>query len=195
MAERLVPAPHVVTQVNYYTARVSAKVDPGAPARQQLYLDALATEPKVRIYFGRFLFSQKWAKLVIPPDARPQPYTWTAPLPVMVWVHKIEEKGSDVNLASHLVRDAFTGQFEQALVISNDTDLVEPIRIATAEAKKRVGIVASRRHKPGEAPVPSPSLLKVASFPLYLDNAHLVQFPSPLRVSKGKTITKPPTWV
>jgi hypothetical protein len=41
------------------------------------------------------------------------------------------------------------GQFEQALVISNDTDLVEPIRIATAEAKKRVGIVAPRRHKPG----------------------------------------------
>jgi uncharacterized LabA/DUF88 family protein len=115
----------------------------------------------------------------------------------MVKVHKIEEKGSDVNLASHLVRDALTAKFDQALVISNDTDLVEPIRIATAEAGKRVGIVAPRRHKPGEAPVPSPSLQAVASFTLYLDNAHLArsQFPNPLPLPNGKLIRKPPTWV
>jgi hypothetical protein len=113
----------------------------------------------------------------------------------MVKIHKIEEKGSDVNLASHLVRDALTGQFEQALVISNDTDLVEPIRIAAAKAP--VGIVAPRRHRPGEAPVPSPSLARVASFVLYLDNPHLFQsqFPDSLRLANGKIITKPPTWV
>jgi len=197
MAEQLAPAPHIITQVNFYTARVSAKIDAGAPARQQIYFDALSTEPLVKIHYGRFLFGDKWAKLFIPADTRPQPYTWTVPLPVMVKVHKIEEKGSDVNLASHLVRDAITGAFDQALVISNDTDLVEPIRIATAEANKRVGIVAPRRHKFGEPPVPAPSLERVSSFTLYLDNPHLMraQFPDPLRLPNGTEIRKPPTWI
>jgi hypothetical protein len=113
----------------------------------------------------------------------------------MVKIGKIEEKGSDVNLASHLVRDALIGRFEQALVISNDTDLVEPIRIAAIRAP--VGIVAPRRHKTGEAPVPSPSLERVASFVLYLDNTHLArsQFADPLTLENGKIIRKPPSWV
>jgi len=116
-------------------------------------------------------------------------------VPAMVKVDKIEEKGSDVNLARHLVRDALIGRFDQALVISNDTDLVEPIRIAAKRAP--VGIVAPRRHKTGEAPVPSPSLARVASFTLYLDNTHLAQsqFPDPLRLANGKMIKKPPSWV
>jgi len=50
----------------------------------------------------------------------------------------MEEKGSDVNLACHLVNDAWAGRFDAAVVISNDTDLVEPIRIVTQELKKNV---------------------------------------------------------
>ncbi len=41
----------------------------------------------------------------------------------MVQVAKVEEKGSDVNLASHLVRDALLNHFDEALVLSNDTDM------------------------------------------------------------------------
>jgi uncharacterized LabA/DUF88 family protein len=195
MSERLAPAPNVITRVNYYTARVSARIDPGGPRRQQLYLDALASEPLVRVHYGRFLFSDKWAKLFTPPDARPPGYLWTQPPPVMVRIYKVEEKGSDVNLASHLIYDAMTNQFDQAFVISNDTDLVEPIRIVVQEVGKRVGIVAPRRARQGEPPVPSPSLAAVASFTLYLDNHHLVQFPSPLTLPDGRQITKPAGWV
>lgn len=43
--------------------------------------------------------------------------------------HGFEEKGSDVNLASHLVRDTFRKQFEVAVLITNDSDLAEPVRI------------------------------------------------------------------
>ena len=53
--------------------------------------------------------------------------------PVMAQVCTMEEKGSDVNLAVHLVNDAWAGRFEAAAVLSNDTDLVEPIRIVTQE--------------------------------------------------------------
>lgn len=45
-------------------------------------------------------------------------------------VLSMEEKGSDVNLASHLLIDAFRHDCEMAIVLTNDTDLVEPIRLA-----------------------------------------------------------------
>ena len=38
-----------------------------------------------------------------------------------VWVGKTEEKGSEVNLASHLLRDAFSKN-----LITDDSDLAEP---------------------------------------------------------------------
>jgi hypothetical protein len=44
-----------------------------------------------------------------------------------VQVIKTEEKGSDVNLATHLLHDAHMGRFEVAVVLSNDSDLLEPI--------------------------------------------------------------------
>ena len=55
-------------------------------------------------------------------------------MPVLVF--KVEEKGSDVNLASHLLFDAFRGAFDAAAVLSNDSDLVEPIRIVTKELSR-----------------------------------------------------------
>ncbi|MCU1222930.1 MAG: hypothetical protein JWQ42_1023 [Edaphobacter sp.] len=58
-----------------------------------------------------------------------------------VWVDKTEEKGSDVNLASHLLRDAYTGKFEVAVLITNDSDLAEPVRIVAQELDLPVGIL------------------------------------------------------
>ena len=55
------------------------------------------------------------------------------PLPnaVIAEFHTMEEKGSDVNMAAHLLNDAWQDLFESAVVISNDTDLVVPIRMVT----------------------------------------------------------------
>lgn len=41
-----------------------------------------------------------------------------------------EEKGSDVNLATHLLSDVLQGHVEAAIVVSNDTDLQLPIEQA-----------------------------------------------------------------
>jgi hypothetical protein len=35
-------------------------------------------------------------------------------------------EGSEVNLASHLLRDAFSKKFEVAVLITDDSDLAEP---------------------------------------------------------------------
>ena len=62
---------------------------------------------------------------------------------VIAEFHTMEEKGSDVNLAGHLLNDAWQDLFEAALVISNDTDLVVPIRMVTEEWKRPVFVVCS----------------------------------------------------
>jgi hypothetical protein len=41
-------------------------------------------------------------------------------------VHDTEEKGTDVNLATYLLVDGYEGDYEQALVMSNDADLALP---------------------------------------------------------------------
>jgi len=50
-----------------------------------------------------------------------------------VWVDKTEENGSEVNLASHLLRDA--------VLITNDSDLAEPVWIVAHELGLPVGIL------------------------------------------------------
>jgi uncharacterized LabA/DUF88 family protein len=196
LGDVILKPPMVVTRVNYYTARVSGKLDPGAPARQQAYLDALATVPEIATHFGNFMFSQKWAALVRPPQARPSHYVWPAVLPALVKVERAEEKGSDVNLASHLVRDALLNAFDVAVIVTNDTDLIEPIKIVMAETGKKVGLLSPvRAHKyKSKWTGAHPTLVAAASWTLYIHNAHLAQaqFPASL---PGTTITRPAAWV
>lgn len=48
----------------------------------------------------------------------------------MVSVARREEKGSDVNVASHLMLDVLEKRIDAAIVISNDSDLAFPIDLA-----------------------------------------------------------------
>ncbi len=98
-----------------------------------------------------------------------------------------EEKGSDVNLAVHLLNDAWEDRFDAAAVISNDTDLVTPIRLVVSERRKPVFIVC-----PGRWHV-APKLKEAASRVRHIRLAHLrsAQFPNPL---PGTGISKPATW-
>ena len=70
-----------------------------------------------------------------------------APLPdaLVAEFHTMEEKGSDVNLATHLLNDAWQGLFDTAMVVSNDTDLVTPIRMVTVEREKQVFVACPGR--------------------------------------------------
>jgi hypothetical protein len=61
--------------------------------------------------------------------------------PQKVFADKTEEKGSDVNLAAHLLRDAFLKNFEIAVLITNDSGLAEPVRIVRYELGLPVGIL------------------------------------------------------
>ncbi|OYW67102.1 MAG: hypothetical protein B7Z40_08685 [Bosea sp. 12-68-7] len=191
LAEQVLNPAHIVTRVNYYTARISARPpDITAPARQATYLNALATVPEIAVHEGTFMTSEPWMALAQPPQARPNGYVWNQPAPSVVKVIKSEEKGSDVNLGVHLVRDAFQNAFDVAVVLTNDSDLVEPIRIAIHEAGKRVGLLVPVKY-------PTQSLMSVASFYLHIRPGHLAraQFADPLVQADGTLLAKPPTWV
>jgi hypothetical protein len=96
---------------------------------------------------------------------------------LIVECHTMEEKGSDVNLAAHLLNDAWRGAFEAAVVISNDTDLCEPIRMVTAERHLPVHLVCPDRNRS-----PSPGLAAVSTSAQGIKPAMLVaaQFPNPI---------------
>jgi hypothetical protein len=116
--------------------------------------------------------------LVVPPG-QPQKY---------VKVIKTEEKGSDVNLATHLLHDAHRGLFDIAVVISNDSDLLEPIKLVRQHLKKQVGVLNPH-------PNPSRALLPHIDFIKQIRAGVLktAQFPSTLVDAHG-TFTKPATW-
>jgi hypothetical protein len=124
MAEALFPDDDVVS-VKYFTAKIQpSKIDPRKHIRQQVYFRALQTLPKVQLFFGNYVATRAMMPLYD---------EWKAGIKKLVPVAKQEEKGTDVNLATHLVRDAFRAEFEVAGVLTSDSDLTEPFRVVGEE--------------------------------------------------------------
>jgi uncharacterized LabA/DUF88 family protein len=179
LASLLLAESDAIVRIKYYTARVRARPhNTGKPARQQLYLRALRTLSLVEIHFGHYV-----SREVVMPIAGPSPVG-----PRYARVIRSEEKGSDVNLATHLVADAYEGAFEMAVIVTNDSDLLEPVRVVHGRLGKPVGIVNPQRH-------PARALAKAASFYKQIRPAVLgaSQFPHELRDDVG-WFRKPAAW-
>jgi uncharacterized LabA/DUF88 family protein len=131
LCRRLLPKDDI-NRIRYFTARITARLDdPQQAQRQETYLRALRTLPLLSIHYGHFLTRPVRMPLAQPGRSGPR----TAE------VLRTEEKGSDVNLASHLLLDAFQHACDTAVVVSNDSDLRVPIRIAEQELGITVGII------------------------------------------------------
>ncbi len=144
--------------------------------RQQVYLRALATlKPLVSVHYGHYLTSKTRAALVTPP-----PHT------VEVW--RTEEKGSDVNLATYLLLDAFDGRMESAVVVSNDSDLKTPMQVARHRFNMTVGLINPHQNT-------SRALLPIATFVRQVRAGPLLasQFPDALLDERGE-IRRPESW-
>jgi len=139
-----------VAHVVYCTARIDAATNPSGAADQDIYLRALLDGGSVdHIEYGNYI-----AKVIRRPLAtegrRRRPIITEPAWPIMVQHHgnpqpdamfmasvaTWEEKGSDVNVASHLLVDVLTGAVDAAMVISNDSDLRWPVQ----EARRRVPV-------------------------------------------------------
>ena len=176
--QRLLPR-NPIHEIKYFTALVSARPnDPGQPQRQQLYLRALATLPKVSVHLGHFLVNEVAMPLVVPPNQQQQ----------YVKVIKTEEKGSDVNLATHLVHDAHMNRFDVAVVVSNDSDFLGPIKIVRDVLGKKVGVLNPQK-RPSRAILPHIDFIKQIRSGVLRES----QFPSVMRDAIGR-FTKPADW-
>lgn len=140
-----------VDRVAYCTATlVDLPGNPSARTRQQAYLRALGGNPRIDVFMGKF--SRRTPRLHRIPD--PQCECCTGVIARRkcaccngrtIQVIKFEEKGSDVQLAVQLVKDASFDLYETAIVISNDSDLQPAIDAVEHHMGKRVMVVSPRK--------------------------------------------------
>ncbi len=58
------------------------------------------------------------------------------------WFKGHEEKQTDVNIAIHLIKEAYENNYDTAILFTNDTDLIPAIRMLKSSfPKKRVGVL------------------------------------------------------
>lgn len=188
LCDKLLPG-YDIHRIRYFTARVvSLPHDQNAPTRQDIYFRALRTIPNLIIHD-----ESRFAKRVTLLPQFPLAYinnNYAKP-PQAVQVQRLEEKRSDVNLASWLLYDCFSNDCDDAVVISNDSDLCQAVEIVTSKYGKKVLII-----NPHPKIRQSRELLKVAtSFMNTINKKVLVacQFPPTLTDVNG-TFTKPPSW-
>ena len=174
---------HQILSIKYFTTIVTGKIDPSQPIRQKTYLRALEKYiPEISIYYGEFLSHN-----VFKPLAYPINKNLFGKKIKFVNVIKTEEKGSDVNLALHLLNDAWLNLYDCAVIVSNDSDLSESLRLVKIQHKKKIGLIT-----PGKTH-PSRELMKYADFTKRIRKGVLAasQLPDPI---PGTTIHKPYSW-
>lgn len=128
--EQVLDPRNQIVKVKYFTARVQpTEKDPEVSKRQDVYFRALRRYcEKVEICLGHFLRHEVWMENANPP-----------PKKTKVW--KNEEKGSDVNLALHVLNDAWLNLYDCAVIVSNDSDLSMALHFVKSQNKKIIGLI------------------------------------------------------
>ncbi len=141
----------------YCTAMRTRDGNPSSQKDQEIYISALAEKyPNMRTEFGYYVPRVKSGYLV---DGGKRPQKIEAELElseagkfnlskskepylspfIRASISTFEEKGSDVNIAAHLLFDVFNKNIDAAIVISNDSDLRLPLHMA--RQKIHVGLL------------------------------------------------------
>jgi len=178
---KVLPSNNIQT-VKFFTAMVSERgTDPGQVARQGIYIRALRTLPDVEIIFGSFMTQKRMRPLALPPSRGSR----------FVEILDTEEKGSDANLAAHLVADGYENKYDIGVVITNDSDQVGPIELVRMRLRKTVGFVNPHENA-------SPALRRATDFVKHIRRhpglLASCQFPDEILDARGKIIRKPTGW-
>ena len=183
--EQLLDRSNQIEAIKYFTAKIKAK--PGkatSPQEQQAYLRALAAHaPDVEIILGHFLIHNVRMPPVTPP-------------PATVEVVKSEEKGSDVNLSVHLLNDAWLDRYDCAVIVTNDSDMAEAMRLVKIHHPNKIlGVVTPGRKNraTGQQVRTSKQLRESADFVRTIRPGLLRKslLPNPI---PGTNISKPLDW-
>jgi hypothetical protein len=185
LAERVLSEFDVVA-VRYFTAIIKPLPgkDPRSPQRQQAYVRALRTLPRTTIFEGKFRIDTR-VMPVHPVELLGDGKAKTAK------VKKTEEKGSDVALASMLLLDAMHAIADCFVVLSNDSDLVMPIRMVKADLGRQIGVLSPVEEKRASNELKQLDLDLFRRVPVQL--LAECQLPDAIRDEHG-TVRRPPEW-
>lgn len=127
LVENLLQPNQTLIEVKYFTSRVSN--NPDKQKRQSTYIDALESV-NVKIIYGNYQDGEEECKRC-----------------GNIW-RTAKEKMTDVNIATHIIMDAYKDAYDMAMLISGDSDLVPPITAVHDNFKtKRVFIAfPPKRH-------------------------------------------------
>jgi len=138
-----------IERIVYCTARIDAGLNPEGHAEQDVYLKALTAAGSVdHIEYGKYVVGIRARPLAVKGAAvNDPPQVVKSQWPVMVQsslgvpqpdsvfmvstLHQ-EEKGTDVNVASHMLVDILNQDVDAVVVVSNDSDLKFPVHFARA---------------------------------------------------------------
>ncbi len=125
---------HDIVKVRFYTARVrTCPHDAEATERQRLYLRALDAMNKVEIVEGYYNRNKVWMPAVGGKCRECDEST-----DGRIRVVKLEEKRTDVNIATDMLYDAFSDASDSLALVSGDSDFVAPLDLIRKRFNKQV---------------------------------------------------------
>ena len=170
MAQSFLHKADTLVATKYFTTRISRPEN--KRKRQSNYLEALGTLTDFEIFYGHYLDKEI--------ACRKCKYKWLS--------H--EEKMTDVNIATELLRDAFCDNFDTAFLFAADSDLVPPIRLIRElfPEKRIVAIFPPKRA--------SSQLRRAAHAQLSIGRGYLKksQFPQQVVKPDGYVLQRPEGW-
>jgi uncharacterized LabA/DUF88 family protein len=177
---KLLDTSHHIFEIKYFTALISHRAgNKDSMLRQKIYLKAIQTYcPDIKIYYGHYLTHEVKAKTVTPP-------------PDFIKIYKTEEKGTDVNIAVHMLNDAWLDRYDCGVVVSNDSDLAECLKLVKQHHREKlIGLFF-----PSTDPKRSPSrtLIDHADFVKPIRTHLLANTQLPKNIPNSK-IYKPKEW-
>lgn len=182
LAQSMLQPDDELIAVKYFTAKIkSNKAEPERSLRQDIYLEALNTNPNIHIKLGYFSIHK---------TKMPLAEEWEQGKIKTVEVIKTEEKGTDVNLAVQMVADAKDNLFDKALLFSNDSDMSYAVQIASKDCQKTIGLFINRGAVSFKTLKESVTFIKRMTPTIFANN----QLPEEIITATGRTIHKPKKW-
>ncbi len=157
--------------VKYFTARVTQP--PDKHLRQSQFIDALKYFTNVKIFYGVYYSNM----------AKCKNCGWKS--------IASKEKKTDVNIATEMLMDAFTDEFDKAILISGDSDLVPPvIKIKKHFPKKKIIILSPPARNSKELKQSADANISV-----FEKSLKKSQFNDRLVAPNGAVLNRPQKWL
>ena len=170
LAQNLLKPNQRLLFTKYFTARITGA--PQKERRQSTYIEALETLSKFRVFYGEYKTNPRECPRCGCENEVPN------------------EKATDVNIAVEMLKDAYQDEFDVALLISADSDLVPPVKTVRELFPGKRVVVACPPDRY------SADLTQSASNSLVIGRNKIAKslFPQRIKKADGYILRCPPSW-